>query len=146
MVTSISWSPGQARSQEGRGGGSDDPPPQLPIPKILFHPLATFLPNETPPLGLRSTFPPNKTPPPWEILATGLRRGMNAYMCGGNHGRQSHATSRIRLTHVHRTVLDGHVLGALIVLWKYVTEESGRLWPFSGPDLEVFPSRWGHYC
>ena len=32
------------------GGGSDDPPPQLPIPKILFHPLATFLPNETPPL------------------------------------------------------------------------------------------------
>ena len=66
-----------------------------------------------PPLGLRSTFPPNKTPPPWEILATGLRRGMNAYMCGGNHGRQSHATSRIRLTHVHRTVLDGHVLGAL---------------------------------
>ena len=32
----------QARSQGGGGvrGGSDDPPPQLPIPKILFHPLA----------------------------------------------------------------------------------------------------------
>ena len=45
--------------------GVGRPPPQLPIPKILFHPLATFLPNETPPpLGLRSTFPPNKTPPP----------------------------------------------------------------------------------
>ena len=37
---------------------------------------------------------------------------MNAYMCGGKHGRQSHATSRIRLTYVNRTVLDGHVLGA----------------------------------
>ena len=34
-------------------------------------------------------------------------------MCGGKHGRQSHPTSRIRLTHVNRTVLDGHVLGAL---------------------------------
>ena len=32
----------QARSQGGGGGsgGSYDPPPQLPIPKILFHPLA----------------------------------------------------------------------------------------------------------
>ena len=29
----------QARSQGGVGG-SYDPPPQLPIPKILFHPLA----------------------------------------------------------------------------------------------------------
>ena len=29
----------QARSQGG-SGGSYDPPPQLPIPKILFHPLA----------------------------------------------------------------------------------------------------------
>ena len=29
----------QARSQGG-GSGSYDPPPQLPIPKILFHPLA----------------------------------------------------------------------------------------------------------
>ena len=35
------WSTGtQARSQGGSGGGSDDPLPQLPIPKILFHPLA----------------------------------------------------------------------------------------------------------
>ena len=31
----------QGRSQGGGGsGGSYDPPPQLPIPKILFHPLA----------------------------------------------------------------------------------------------------------
>ena len=35
----------QARSQGGGGGvgGSDDPHPQLPIPKILFHPLAILL-------------------------------------------------------------------------------------------------------
>ena len=30
----------QARSPGGGVGGSYDPPPQLPIPKILFHPLA----------------------------------------------------------------------------------------------------------
>ena len=30
----------QARSQGGSGGGVVRPPPQLPIPKILFHPLA----------------------------------------------------------------------------------------------------------
>ena len=30
----------QARSQGGSGGGGRPPPPQLPIPKILFHPLA----------------------------------------------------------------------------------------------------------
>ena len=32
----------QARSQ----GGGSGPPPQLPIPKILFHPLAIVLPLE----------------------------------------------------------------------------------------------------
>ena len=34
----VGW--GQARSQGGSGGSYDPPPPQLPIPKILFHPLA----------------------------------------------------------------------------------------------------------
>ena len=93
-------------------GGRKTPPlgPKAPYGTVQRY---TFLPNETPPpLGLRTTFPPNKIPP-WEILATGLRRGMNAYMCGGKHGRQSHATNRIRLTYVNRTVLDGHVLRAV---------------------------------
>ena len=40
------------------------------------------------------------------------RGGMNAYMCARKYGRQSHATSRIRLPHVNRTVFDGHVLPA----------------------------------
>ena len=94
------------------GGGSEDPPLGQRLHRVQYKGPQFY--QMRPPLGLRSTFPPNKTPPPpWEILATGLRRGMNAYMCGGKHGRQSHATSRIRLTHVHRTILDGHVLGAL---------------------------------
>ena len=94
------------------GGGRTTPPLGQRLHRVQYKGPHFYQMRPPPPLGLRSTFPPNKTPPPlWEILATGLRRGMNAYMCGGKHGRQSHATSRIRLTHVHRTVLDGHVLG-----------------------------------
>ena len=112
------------RRPVARGGGvwgSEDPPPLgQRLHRVQYkgpHFYQMRPPPPPPLLGVRSTFPPNKTPP-WEILATGLRRGMNAYMCGGKHGRQSHATSRIRLTHVHRTVLDGHVLGALAYIFQ----------------------------
>ena len=100
----------QARSQGGGSAWGQTPPPWAKG-SIGYSTKVHIFTKWDPPFRLKVHFSPNKTPP-WEILATGLRRGMNAYMCGGKHGRQSHATSRIRLTHVHRTVLDGHVLGA----------------------------------
>ena len=167
MVTSMSWSSGvsisavrremDSRRKPVAGGGGvwgvGRPPPPLGqrLHRVQYKGPHFYQMRPPPPLGLRSTFPPNKTPPPpWGILATGLRRGMNAYMCGGKHGRQSHATSRIRLTYVNRTVLDGHLLGALVfstcVLEHVPKSTNLRIrWRIALLQACGFLSRWG-FC